>query len=152
MKIPITLRSTLSNISWMVRGTAALLVAAALIFTIALTLRPNAQPPAADPAIQQAAPVARNPHVPISGTGSAYDGGTYGATHNPNIPVVGTGSAYDGGASGITRPAARTWPGVPVAGTGSAYNGRSYAVPRVAPQPVRDVPALHSTGSAYDGQ
>jgi len=66
--------------------------------------------------------------------------------------VVGTGSAYDGGAYGITRPAARTWPGVPVAGTGSAYNGRSYAVPRVAPQPVRDVPALHSTGSAYDGQ
>src|SRR5262245_10439948 len=99
MKIPITLRSTLSNISWMVRGAAALLVAA-LIFTIALTLRPNAQVPAAAPAIQQAAPAARNPHVPISGTGSAYDGGAYG----------------------ITRPAARTWPSVPAVGTGSVYD------------------------------
>ena len=156
MKTQITLRSTLSNTSWMVRGTAALLVAAALIFTIALALRPNAQAPAAAPAIQQAAPAARNPHVPISGTGSAYDGGTYGAVrpaaHNPNRALVGTGSAYDGGAYGITRPAARTWPSVPVMGTGSVYDGQSYAASQVAPQPVRGVPALHSTGSAYDGQ
>jgi hypothetical protein len=45
-------------------------------------------------------PAARNPNVPVIGTGSAYDGGAYvtkrPAVYNPNVPVIGTGSAYDG--------------------------------------------------------
>jgi hypothetical protein len=61
-----------------------------------------APPHQAAPAIQQPPAVAapRNPNVPISGTGSAYDGGSYGtvrpAARNPNVPISGTGSAYDG--------------------------------------------------------
>jgi hypothetical protein len=180
MKTQITLRSTFSNTSWFQRGAAVLLVAAALIFTLALILRPKIQAPVAAPSVQQSAPAARRyllgghgelvagvsnaqaaPRITAAspaliGTGSAYDGGTYGATrpaaHTPNLPVVSTGSAYDGGAYSISRPAARTWPGVPVVGTSSVYDGRSYAAPRVAPQLVRNVPALHSTLSAYDGQ
>ena len=99
MKAYFTLRSTLSNVSWSQRGMAALLLAA-LIFTLILALRPNTHTPASTPAIRQAAPAARNPNVPISGTGSAYDGGSYvtkrPTVRNPNVPVIGTGSAYDG--------------------------------------------------------
>src|SRR5262245_21973390 len=106
MKAHITLGSTLSNTSWMVRGAAALLVAAALIFTITLTLRPSAQAPAAAPAVQQAAPAARNPYIPVIGMGSAYDGRAYGnalpAARNSHVPAIGTGSAYDGGAYSVT--------------------------------------------------
>jgi hypothetical protein len=99
MKTYITLRSTLSNVSWTQRGAAALLMAA-LIFTLALALRPNTHALVSTPAVRQAAPAARNPNVPISGTGSAYDGGSYvtkrPAARNPNVPISGTGSAYDG--------------------------------------------------------
>jgi hypothetical protein len=129
MKTDLTLRSTLSNTSWMVRGAAALAVAP-LMFTLALALRPNAQVPAAAPAIQHAVPAARtSPNVPISGTGSAYDGGHYGSftpavRTSPNVPISGTGSAYDGGHYGSFTPAAHTSPNVPISGTGSAYNGR----------------------------
>ena len=99
MKTNITLRSTLSNASWARRGAAALLMAA-IIFTVTLALRPSTHVPAATPAVRQAAPAARNPNMPVIGTGSAYDGGAYvteqPAAHNPNMPVIGTGSAYDG--------------------------------------------------------
>ena len=42
-----------------------------------------------------------NRSVPISGTGSAYDGGHYGGfvwapRTSPNVPISDTGSAYDG--------------------------------------------------------
>jgi hypothetical protein len=98
MKTYITLRSTLSNVSWTQRGAAALLMAA-LIITLALALRPNTHASVFTPAVRKAAPAARNPNVPISGTGSAYDGGSYvtkrPAARNPNVPISGTGSAYD---------------------------------------------------------
>jgi hypothetical protein len=73
MKTYITLRSTLSSVSWIQRGVAALLMAA-LMFTLILALQPNTHAPASTPAVRQATPAARNPNVPISGTGSAYDG------------------------------------------------------------------------------
>jgi hypothetical protein len=99
VKTNVTLRSTLSNASWIQRGTTALL-AAALMFALTLALRPNTHVPPSTPAVRQAAPAARNPNMPVIGTGSAYDGGSYGtrqpAARNPNIPVIGTGSAYDG--------------------------------------------------------
>ena len=99
MKTYITLRSTLSGTSWTRRGTMALLVAA-LIAALALALRPNTPAPASRPAVRQVVPAARNPNMPVIGTGSAYDGGTYvterPAVRNPNMPVIGTGSAYNG--------------------------------------------------------
>ena len=73
MRTYITLRSTLSNVSWTQRGAAALLIAA-LIFTLTLALRPTTHAPASTPAVRQAAPAARNPNRPEIGTGSAYDG------------------------------------------------------------------------------
>jgi hypothetical protein len=126
MKTYITLRSTLSSASWNQRGTAALLMAA-VIFTLILALRPNTHAPVSAPAVRQSAPAARNPNVPVIGTGSAYDGGSYvterPAARNPNVPVIGTGSAYDGGSYVTERPAVRN-PNVPVIGTGSAYDGQ----------------------------
>ncbi len=130
MKTNITLRSTLSNASWARRGAAALLMAA-IIFTVTSALRPSTHVPAATPAVRQAAPAARNPNMPVIGTGSAYDGQSYAsavrqaapAARNPNMPVIGTGSAYDGGAYVTERPAAHN-PNMPVIGTGSAYDGR----------------------------
>jgi hypothetical protein len=99
VKTNATLGSTLSNASWIQRGTTALL-AAALMFALTLALQPNIHVPPSAPAVHQAAPAVRNPNIPVIGTGSAYDGGSYGtqrpATRNPNIPVIGTGSAYDG--------------------------------------------------------
>jgi len=99
MKNHLTLRSTLSNASWSQRG-AALLLIAALIFTLALALRPTTRAPAPTLAVRRAGPAVRNPNVPVIGTGSAYDGGSYvtqrPAVRNPNMPVIGAGSAYDG--------------------------------------------------------
>jgi hypothetical protein len=108
MKTYITLRSTLSNVSWNQRGAVALLVA--IIFALTLALRPSPQAPASTPALRKATPAARNPNTPVMGTGSAYDGGTYAeyltprmpldssssVAPNVNLPVMGTGSAYDG--------------------------------------------------------
>jgi hypothetical protein len=103
MKTYITLRSTLSNAPWTRRGAAALLMAA-LIFTLAVALRPTTHMPASTPAVRPATPAARNPNMPVIGTGSAYDGQPYTravrpatpAARNPNMPVIGTGSAYNG--------------------------------------------------------
>jgi hypothetical protein len=96
MKAHITLRSTIGNTSWLQRGAAALLVAV-VVFTLAAALRPNVYMPA----VQHAAPAARHSNVPISGTGSAYDGGAYGivrpVTVSEKVPVIGAGSAYNGG-------------------------------------------------------
>ena len=84
-----------------------------------------AQPPQAAPAVQQPPAVAasRNPNVPISGTGSAYDGHSYRTqpyvlTRPANMPS--DGSAYVGY---LIRRAAATNPNVPISGTGSAYDG-----------------------------
>jgi len=85
-----------------------------------------AQPPQAAPAVQQPPAVAasRNPNVPISGTGSAYDGRSYRTqpyvlTRPANMPS--DGSAYVGYL--IRRAAAPHNPNVPISGTGSAYDG-----------------------------
>jgi hypothetical protein len=75
MKTHIIFRSTSSNTSWAQRG-AALLLMAALIFTLALALWPTTHAPASTPAVRQAAPATRNPNMPVIGTGSAYDGGS----------------------------------------------------------------------------
>jgi hypothetical protein len=100
MKTPITLRSTWSNASWTQRGAAALLLMAALMVALTLALRLNIHAPVSAPAVRQAAPAARNPNMPVIGTGSAYDGQSYvterPVARNPNMPVIGTGSAYDG--------------------------------------------------------
>ena len=108
MQTYLTLRATLRNTPWIQRGAAALLLMAALIFTLTLALRPNTHAPAATPAVRQAAPVVR-PAAP--------------AVRNPNVPVIGTGSAYDGGSYVTKRPVLRN-PNVPISGTGSAYNGQ----------------------------
>jgi hypothetical protein len=129
MKTYISLRSTLSNASWIQRGAAALFMAA-LLFTLTLAVRPSLPGPASTPAVGQPAPAIHNPNVPVVGAGSAYDGSAYveyltrrSAASNPNVPVIGTGSAYDGGSYVTERPAAHN-PNVPVIGTGSAYDGQ----------------------------
>jgi hypothetical protein len=100
MKTYITLRSTLSNASWIQRGAAALLLMAALIITLTLALRPNTHIPASAPPVRQAAPAVLKPTMPVIGTGSAYNGGTYVTERpvvlKPTMPVIGTGSAYNG--------------------------------------------------------
>src|SRR3954471_2996254 len=100
MKAHITLRSTLSNTSSLQRGGAALALMALISALLIYVARPSAQ---SIPRAQVGIPVQRtSPNVPISGTGSAYDGGHYtGALPvtrvSPNVPISGTGSAYDGG-------------------------------------------------------
>jgi hypothetical protein len=75
MKTYITVRSTLSNASWIQRGMAVLLLlVTALMFTLTLALRPSTHAPASTPAVRQAQPAVRNPNLPVIGTGSAYDG------------------------------------------------------------------------------
>jgi hypothetical protein len=73
VKHHITFRSTLSNASWRQRATALLLLAA-LMFTLALALRPTTYVPASAPAVHQAAPAVSTPTMPVIGTGSAYNG------------------------------------------------------------------------------
>ena len=68
-------------------------------------------------------------NVPISGTGSAYDGKHYGSVApqtSVNVPISGTGSAYDGKHYGGFEWAPRSSANVnvPISGTGSAYDGR----------------------------
>src|SRR5262245_35615554 len=124
MKTHITLRSAIDNTSWMVRDEEAMPVAA-FGLTLALTVRSDKSATAAAPAVQHAAPAARDPNVPINGTGSAYDGGQYSATRpatfSSSVPVVGTGLAYDDAARGVGRPVTHN-PNVPLVGTGLAYN------------------------------
>jgi hypothetical protein len=156
MKTPITLRSTLSNASWTQRGAAALLLAAALIFALTLILRPNTHAPAATPAVRQAALAARNLNVPISGAGSAYDGGTYSAVqpaaHNSNVSIRGAGSAYDGGTFSAVQPAAHN-SNVSIRGTGSTYDGKAYAGALLpVPHAAHRFPIRTAASSAYDGQ
>jgi hypothetical protein len=116
----------LSSASWAHRSTAALLMAA-LIFTLIFALLPSTHAPAPAPTARQATPAVHNPNTPITGTGSAYDGGAYvqerPAARNPNTPIAGTGSAYDGGAYVQERPAMSS-PNTPITGTGSAYDGQ----------------------------
>jgi hypothetical protein len=101
-----------------------LLLLAALVLAALLSRSPSLAPR------HSAAPhTAQN--VPISGTGSAYDGGHYGsfklaARTVPNLSAIGTGSVYDGGHYGSFKPAARTVQNVPISGTGSAYDGGHY--------------------------
>jgi hypothetical protein len=116
VKSHITLRSTLSNISW-TQGIAAVLLMAALTFSLALAWQVNRQPraaqaPVAQPSTNVTSPGIRSPIVapPV-------------AAPNPNRPVIGTGSAYDGGSYVTRRPAARN-PNTPIIGTGSAYDGQ----------------------------
>jgi hypothetical protein len=158
MKPPITLRSTLSNTSWSQCGAVALLLVAALMFTLTLALRANTYAPASAPAVRPAAPAARNLNVPITGTGSAYDGSHYGSLVSapqtaPNVPISGTGSAYDGGHYGSSIPALLRSPNVPISGTGSAYDGGDYRLVRTTPlAPVNLNVPISGTDSAYNGQ
>jgi hypothetical protein len=122
-----SLQTTIGNPILFRRAAAALLALVVLLAVIGLArlARPVAQAPVANPSAQissasahdgsayveylssrtpiESAPVAMpNPNMPISGAGSAYDGGAYGTspattTPNPNTPVIGTGSVYDGG-------------------------------------------------------
>ncbi len=104
MKTYFTLRSTLSNTSWIQRGTAVLVLTSALMFTLIQALQPTTHAPASTPAVHQVVRPTRNPNIPVIGAGSAYDGQPHGTairqvvrpTRNPNIPVIGAGSAYDG--------------------------------------------------------
>ena len=64
--------------------------------------------------------------------------------------LIGTGSAYDGQTYVVVRPAGGNSP-IRTAAS-SAYDGRAYRSAPVAAPFVRDIPALHSTNSAYDGQ
>lgn len=108
MKTYITLRSTLSSVSWLQRVAAAL-VLAALMLSLGLAWRANLRPPAAraPAAIPAAQPSANHPSLGIR---SPYDSSAYveyltprmrivappAAARNPNTPAIGTGSAYDG--------------------------------------------------------
>jgi hypothetical protein len=156
MKTYGTLRSTLSNASWIQRGAGTLLMVA-LLFALTLVVRPIIPAPASTPAVPQAAPVMYNPHVPVVGAGSAYDGSAYveyltgrAAPSAPHVPVVGAGSAYDGGAYGTERPVVRN-PNVPVVGAGSAYDGGAYGTERpVVRNPKR--PVIIGTDIVDDGQ
>jgi hypothetical protein len=74
----------------------------------------------------QAAPRITAASPALIGSGSAYDGGQYGAAarRSANAPVIGSGSAYDGGQYVSPVLAPQTSPNVPISGTGSAYNGQ----------------------------
>ena len=83
----------------------------------------QAPAPVAAPALRIPNSVAQAPAVaPAMGMGSyqRYGSGAYGprpALRNPNVPISGTGSAYDGGAYGTVRPALHN-PNMPISGTG----------------------------------
>jgi hypothetical protein len=90
-----------------------------------------------------------------TGFGVSGDAGIRPAGHNPNIPISGAGSAYDGGAYVqylLAEPAQ-------LAGAGSAYDGSAYiqyllAAPAAEPaQLIVTSPSvpISGTGSAYDG-
>ena len=81
MKAQFNLRATLNNITALQRGSAAL-AALALLALIGVLLVTIARPCApAIPKARVSVPAQRmSPNVPISGTGSAYDGGHYGST------------------------------------------------------------------------
>jgi hypothetical protein len=153
MKTYFSLRSTLSNASWIQRGAGTLLMLA-LLFALTLVVRPIIPAPTSAPAVPQAAPAAHNPNVPVIGAGTAYDGSAYveyltgrSATFTPNVPVIGAGSAYDGGAYG--RPVVRN-PNMPVVGAGSAYDGGAYGTKR--PVVRKNRPVIIGTDTVYDGQ
>jgi hypothetical protein len=76
-------------------GLSILLISAAIVTAV-----PSRTAPIAAPKANIARPAPVNPNVPISGTGSAYDGRDYQtvprpALFNPNVPISGTGSAYN---------------------------------------------------------
>jgi hypothetical protein len=90
----------------------------------------------------------------LIGTGSAYDGQSYRSPHLVAVPaspaLIGAGSAYDGQTNVVVRPA-RGYSPIRTAAS-STYDGRAYRSAPAAALFVRDIPALHSTSSAYDGQ
>jgi hypothetical protein len=86
MKAQLNLRSTLGNTTSLQRGSAALAALALMALIGALSIylsRPSAP---AIPTAHLSVPAPSKLNVPISGTGSAYDGGHYGS-------AVPTGSA-----------------------------------------------------------
>lgn len=140
---------------------ASVSIALALLIVGVLAYRSATGPRnAARVANPPAATALLSPAIPAQwSTGSAYDGGAYGSVRAPaaattRSPIRHAGSsAYDGGAYTSAHKPARNAYRSPIQGTGSAYDGgASGSVLPVAAQRVRDIPALHSTGSAYDGQ
>jgi hypothetical protein len=132
------LYTTIGNTTWFQRGAAALTVLLLVAAGVSLTLwtLPTAQVPAVAPA----APAADSLIAPGGRTASPYDGSAYveyltadQPAVNPNVPAIGTGSAYDGRSYGGAPAApAAVNPNVPAIGTGSAYDGRSYGGARPA--------------------
>lgn len=77
-----------------------------------------------------------------------------GAGRSTTVPALwSTGSAYDGGDYRRAQTRGSAF-GSPIRhAVSSAYDGGTYGrVLDIAPGGTRDVPALHATGSAYDGQ
>ena len=128
MKAQLNLRSTLSNTTSLQRGSAALAAVALMALIGALVIylsRPSAQ---TIPTARVSVPAPSKLNVPISGTGSAYDGGHYTGAQpakrvSPNVPISGTGSAYDGGHYGSALPTGNATVQRLDFGTGSVYNG-----------------------------
>jgi hypothetical protein len=122
MKTYFNLRSTINNGSWSQRGLAALAVlavAAVVGITLMQVLRSGMPAIPAAPAAQVANPARPNPNVPISGTGSAYDGGSYGSpwpsAPNLNVPAQkldssDSGSAYAEYIEYLSRAYGSPWP------------------------------------------
>ena len=138
MKAQINLRSRFSNTTALQRRSATL-AALALMTLIGALLIYVARPSAPLlPKARVSVAATHNPNVPISGTGSAYDGGHYvdlppAKRVSPNVLDFGTGSVYDGGHYGDWQPATRISPKRLDFGTGSVYDGGHYgsAVPTI---------------------
>jgi hypothetical protein len=168
MKTYFNIRSTIGNNSWPRRGLivlATLAMAAVIGIALIQALRPGSQAIPGTPAVQVAKPATPNPNLPISGTGSAYDGGSYGS---PYKPISGAGSATDGSAyvdyllSGPSTGAAEPRQNMPVPAAGASNSGSAYAEYieyltgrplSASPRPAAPNPNLpiSGTGSAYDG-
>ena len=166
MKTSLDFRSMIYNSSWPQRSLAALAalaVAAVVGITLLQALRPGVQAVPAAPAAQAAKPTALNPNVPISGTGSAYDGSAYveyllsGPSAGPAKPTVpnlsvptpevnssSVGGAYD------EYVGPQRFGGDPILQPGEQLTVRppSESAPRALPN--SNVPVV-GTGSAYDG-
>jgi hypothetical protein len=156
MKTHINLRLTFSNRSWPQRGLAVLAVlavAAVVGITLIQALRAGLGVDPAAPAAQIASPAQSTNSAPISGAGSAYDGGAYveyllssPAAQTPNVPISGAGSAYDGGAYGAARSASALTR-VPYEAGWQLYDNGWAGGPRTLPQSQTGSGA----GSVFDG-
>jgi hypothetical protein len=161
MKTHLTLRSTLSNTSWTQRGAVAQLLVAALMVALTLALRPAIHVPAPAPAVRQAAPTARNPNMPVIGTGSAYDGSAYveyllssPIAPSSNVPISGTRSAYDGMPyrAASTKATHMVHHSPIQTASSSAYDGQTGRSFRPVIVTTRQMPMQTAASSAYDGQ